>query len=148
MTATATRPRLPFPENLLRRLRFMPPTAERTGCIEFTGTPSADYGKLDKGGVIVGAHVASWELARGPVPEGLELDHLCRNTRCVNPGHLEPVTHAENMRRGENANGAKTHCAQGHPYDEANTRLLARGGRACRACSAEASRRHRKGNVA
>jgi hypothetical protein len=47
------------------------------------------------------AHRYSWELANGPVPEGLELDHLCRVTACVNPAHLEPVTHAENVRRGD-----------------------------------------------
>jgi hypothetical protein len=48
------------------------------------------------------AHVVMYERLRGPVPEGLELDHLCRNPACVRPDHLEPVTHAENIRRGKN----------------------------------------------
>jgi hypothetical protein len=46
------------------------------------------------------AHLWRWELANGPVPDGLVIDHLCRNPSCVNPDHLEPVTHAENVRRG------------------------------------------------
>ena len=66
------------------------------------------------------AHRFSYEHYRGAVPSGLELDHLCRVRHCVNPYHLEPVTHAENMRRGDNA--MRGFCVHGHPFDAANTR--------------------------
>ena len=80
----------------------------------------------------------AFEDANGPIPEGLELDHLCRVPACVNPLHLEAVTHAENMARGIRfdvgaAQRAVTHCPKGHPYSEANTYRYA-GERACRAC--------------
>jgi hypothetical protein len=74
----------------------------------------------------------------GAVPEGLELDHLCRVRGCVNPKHLEPVTHRENLMRGESwsaVNARKTHCPEGHPYDETNTYIDGKGRRRCRECA-------------
>jgi hypothetical protein len=91
-----------------------------------------------------GAHVIAYELTIGPVPPGKHLDHLCKTTLCVNPAHLEPVTPAENNRRSDSltaANLTKTHCPQGHPYDEANTYRDGKGSRCCRECRNEASRR-------
>ena len=95
-------------------------------------------------------HKVLWEQENGPVPLGLELDHLCRNTFCVNPRHLEAVTHQINAARGATGERtgemakAKTHCPQGHPYDESNTYLRPnRGGRACKTCKLEATRRFR-----
>lgn len=86
------------------------------------------------------AHVISWEVHRGPVPEGAVIDHLCKVRHCVNPDHLEPVTPKENINRGDTAkaNLEKTHCPHGHEYNEENTRYKkARSGnlrRDCKAC--------------
>lgn len=84
------------------------------------------------------AHIVSWELTRGAVPDGLQLDHLCRVRHCVRPDHLEPVTSQVNLLRSpitfNGVNAAKTHCPQSHPYDAVNTYLTSGGGRACRAC--------------
>lgn len=102
-----------------------------------------EYGLFRHGSLVTCAHRFAYRFLVGPIPEGLDLDHLCRNTLCVNPKHLEPVTKAENNYRGNSWSGRntrKTHCPQGHPYDEANTYLW-RGHRICRACSRERARR-------
>lgn len=85
----------------------------------------------------VRAHRMVWEMIRGPIPEGLELDHLCRNRACVNPDHLEPVTSRTNTMRGIGptaANATKTHCLRGHEFNEINTYVRPDGRRQCRAC--------------
>jgi hypothetical protein len=81
------------------------------------------------------AHRWYWEQVNGPVPEGLELDHLCRNRSCCNPAHLEAVTHQENCRRGlAGAHmAAKTHCPRGHAYAGENV-VVRNGSRNCRTC--------------
>lgn len=84
------------------------------------------------------AHRLAYQLIVGDIPEGLELDHKCRVPSCVNPQHLEPVTHRENLRRGVQIAGslqkAKTHCPQGHEYSPQNTMNRKRGWRHCRTC--------------
>lgn len=122
--------------------------ADPDGCWLWTGTkvPSG-YGRLWIAQRPFAAHRVAYEWLVGPIPEGLQLDHLCRVRRCVNPAHLEPVTSRENTMRGLNwaaRNAEKTHCPQGHPYDEANTYLRSGGGRGCRACHREAARAQRQ----
>jgi hypothetical protein len=92
------------------------------------------------------AHRVAYEAAVGPIPTGLQLDHLCRTRRCVNPKHLEPVTLIENVLRGEGPsaiNARKTHCPKGHPYNEANTYTL-NGCRYCRKCNVVAVSKYQR----
>jgi hypothetical protein len=90
------------------------------------------------------AHQFSFDLFHGPMPDGHEPDHLCRVTACCRPSHLEAVTHRENMLRGDTIAAkfaAKTHCPQGHPYDDMNTIRNAKGYRRCRICAKAQSRK-------
>jgi hypothetical protein len=83
------------------------------------------------------AHRVAYEIYRGPIPEGLVLDHLCRNRQCVNPSHLEAVENRTNILRGTGFaahHARKSHCPQGHEYGTENTYLDKGGMRHCRAC--------------
>lgn len=119
------------------------------GCVVWAGGKNNNgYGHITIDGQRIYTHRLSYELHVGPIPDGLVIDHLCRNRACLNPHHLEPVTQGENTRRGEPAQ--RTHCPAGHPYDEANTRIRKRtdkktGGaittRECRECALAHARR-------
>ena len=96
------------------------------------------YGSFSFQGKSDFAHRVSYRLFVSEIPDGLEIDHLCRVTLCVNPRHLEAVTHRENMLRGEHLGKfhlRKTHCPQEHPYAGDNLRIAKNGGRLCRACN-------------
>ena len=84
------------------------------------------------------AHRLMYELLRGPIPDGLTIDHLCRTPKCINPSHLEPVTMKENTHRGISSAVTymeRTHCSNGHEYNESNTLYRTDGGgRRCRTC--------------
>ena len=109
-----------------------------TGCLQPRG-----YGQFSiQPRRTVRAHRWSYEHFVGPIPESFELDHLCRTRACVRPDHLEVVSHAENVRRGDAGKhwAIKTRCPRGHEYTEENTRVY-RGKRHCRACDREPHRR-------
>jgi hypothetical protein len=89
-------------EDVVRRLHQYFTAADPGECWPWRGaTNQRGYGNfMLTDGATAKSHRVTYELLVGPIPEGLELDHTCRNTGCVNPAHLEPVTHAENIRRG------------------------------------------------
>lgn len=137
-------------QRFIAKVRFSGPLApDGTHCWQWTGAQNGKgYGSFRRARSVPRgrprtAYGFAYELLVGSVPEGLELDHLCRNRLCVNPAHLEPVTHAENVRRATAAAVRITHCKHGHPFDEANTGILPSGKRQCRACGREKQRRHR-----
>jgi hypothetical protein len=115
----------------------------KTPCWLWDGKPTAEgYGALVEDGWFHMAHRRVWERLVGPIPEGATLDHLCRVRLCVNPEHLEPVSHRTNVLRGVGptaANAAKTHCKYGHPLSGDNLRITA-GRRVCRECERRAAR--------
>lgn len=118
------------------------------GCWEFQGALNhGGYGIAQRGGRGEGTdrtHRIVYRARVGPIEPGATIDHLCGNTRCVNPEHLEQVSRAENTRRQWAAgradpgrhNRSKTHCPKGHPYNEANT-IRSGNHRACRTCNRE-----------
>jgi len=106
-----------------------------SGCWLWLAATNAGYGVFKIAGRFRPAHRVAYELERGPIPDGMVLDHLCRNPLCVNPSHLEPVSVGENVRRGNNHYRSATHCKRGHEFTENNTLILSSGSRACRACA-------------
>lgn len=113
-----------------------------TGCWEWLGArDQKGYGGVSVGRKRLKAHRYIYEMLKGFIPKGLELDHTCRNRACVNPEHLEPVTHKENMIRAIPFR-IKTHCKHGHEFTEENT-YTHYGRRQCRICNANRTRKHR-----
>lgn len=119
--------------------RFWRDVDKSDGCWNWCGNKNQKgYGRFKIGAVRVSAHRWSYEHLVGPIPEGLTIDHLCRNTSCVRPDHLEAVTNKVNSLRGYGPtamNARKTHCSMGHEFSGANLATRPDGGRRCRACS-------------
>jgi len=137
-------PRQALLDRLTAKIRVAP-----NGCWLWTGSlQSKGYGQISFAGKWKLAHRVVFEACGIPIPSGLSLDHLCRTPKCVNPAHLEPVTHQENMRRSARAgfgNAGKTHCPQGHPYEGANP-VTSKDGRhrGCRICKVNRDRQRRR----
>lgn len=142
----------PRPKKKRRKKRFQPTEAELlwrhiardengcwiwTGCIAWNG-----YGQLRRHETgHERAHRAVYKLIVGPIPEGLDLDHLCRVRACCNPSHLEPVTRSENLKRSPIAGRPRqTHCKRGHEFTPDNSYVKGDGCRRCRACERDRKR--------
>lgn len=120
-------------ERILSRLIIDP----ETGCLLWTGPVGANgYGKTYDGSCTVLVHRLMHEWFIGPIPDGYQVDHLCRVRHCASPAHLEAVTPSENKRRSVAAQPVRTECRYGHPYDAVNTYWPPRPGalRQCKAC--------------
>ena len=110
-------------------------------CWEWIGAKvSGGYGSFNIDKRSISAHRVAYQLQKGEIPNGMDLDHLCRNRICVNPHHLEPVTRSVNCRRGDTGRitgmkeRMKTHCPKGHEYNHDNTYLSPKGCRYCKTC--------------
>jgi len=121
--------------------RFWEKVEKTETCWNWTAAVTRGYGRFFPKGKPEQAHRVAYELLVGPIPEGLTIDHLCFNTLCVNPDHLEPVTLSENVRRMHAAR-ATDHCPRGHEFTAENTRL-SKGGKSrhCRQCDLRENRR-------
>lgn len=123
------------------------------GCWDWTSNISPKgYPTMHLNKVPTYAHRIAYTDTHGPIPCGMELDHLCRNTQCVNPAHLEAVTHKENCLRGNGppaVNAKKTHCIRGHELSGDNVRMRAdKYARQCLACiNIRSKRRSKKGGT-
>ena len=125
-------------------MKFWKHVQTTEGCWNWMGTKRSGYGRLSVAGRWIAAHRLSYQLLKGEIPSDKELDHLCHNPSCVNPEHLEAVTHGENLIRGNTINrknAQKTHCPRGHLLAGKNLLPSKEGWRQCRTCHNE----HRKG---
>lgn len=131
-----------FERRVLSRVSITP-----SKCWEWQGAKMRNgYGQMAIGGRRWAAHRYAYEQIKGSIPQGLDLDHLCRNRACVNPDHLEPVTRQENLNRGVKKSlcPKKTHCVHGHELAGDNLYLHPTGRRCCRACTNARARRARQ----
>lgn len=128
---------------------------EETGCLRWTAAKNPKgYGRQWDGNRVQQVHRLAYEAWVGPIPDGLEIDHLCRTRDCIEPTHLEPVTHAENLDRrvwsgapvGRPAGALPEECSKGHQYTPENTsyyniKKTGGTGRKCKTCKAEQNRK-------
>jgi HNH endonuclease len=137
--------------HLSRRIwaRVSKPNGE-AGCWLYPATEKDGYARIHAQGHVVVAHRLFYSVLVGPVPSDLTLDHLCRVRNCVNPAHIEPVPHKENVQRGNAGllHRIKTHCRNGHEYNESNTYRAPDGSRNCRICNGAAAARYKERKAA
>lgn len=114
---------------------------DKNGCVPWLGSKYVGgYGQIGVGGKYgrkIRAHRYAYEQVHGPIPDGLVLDHLCRNPSCVNVAHLEAVTQAENILRGDSPaakHARQTHCLNGHELSPENIAIRYNGWRRCKLC--------------
>jgi len=128
-------------EEKFRRFATVP---DENGCMNWTGNINyGGYGLIRMSNYNIRAHRFAYEFYIAPIPEGLVLDHLCRNRKCVNPLHLEPVTRGENILRGDRSHQfiRPLYCKQGHFLSVINT-YWSYGKRSCKQCSSERRQRN------
>jgi hypothetical protein len=136
--------------------RFWAKVNKTETCWLWTGAKDArrGYGSISVNGRSVGVHRVSYEMHKGPIPDGLEIDHLCRVRSCVNPDHLRAVTQRENTLAGTSfsaINAKRTECVNGHEFTPENTYTYVRSdsatgnlGRLCRTCLRINDRRYKE----
>lgn len=128
-------PKALSPDERIAAWRARSPSNEK-GCWLWMGSRSkGGYGRVKAYARKYMIHRFTYEFVNGLIPDGLQIDHLCRVRNCFNPAHLEAVTPSENVKRGDSPKlqRAKTHCPHGHAYDAKNT-LRSSTGRVCKAC--------------
>lgn len=127
--------------------RFYDKVLFTTDCWEWQGHIIHNgYGQFGLNSKVVGSHRFAYELYNGKIPQGMTVDHLCRNRKCCNPEHLEIVTNKENILRGIGItaiNSKKTHCKRGHPLSGDNLYKY-KNMRECKKCSRQATIDYRK----
>ena len=128
--------------NIAQCDRFWAKVDKSSECWNWLGYVDAEgYGHYHtRGQGMMRAHRVAYSIATGRIPDGLVIDHLCRNTRCCNPAHLQAVTDRVNVMRGigpSAKNAVKCECVKGHEFDEKNTYNRKDGKRACRRCDAD-----------
>ncbi len=125
--------------------RFWSKVTKTNNCWLWHSTQSRGYGQFSLGGNQVAAHRFSYELVNGPIPKPLQIDHMCRNTLCVNPEHLQAVTQKVNLLLSRESIGhvykKQKACMRGHEYTQPNTRWY-KGYRYCRACHSRRANRY------
>lgn len=131
----------PTPSELARFWAKVGDPDPASGCTEWiASTQGQGYGRFRCGVGMRAAHRVAYTIRHGAIPDGMVIDHLCRNPPCVNPDHLEAVTHKVNTLRGNGSaaqQSRKTHCTHGHEFTQENTYHTPSGGRRCRTCYRE-----------